>query len=303
MILRGKWYIPKADGTGYEELTPEKLSDMVTYSDTTLAEALANLEENFVALEKKQNHSTTLDKLSALEFSANDIIYSVDSDTLATSPITANGRKILAAENLESFRGIIQATQPEFAWDETEKIHWLKIGSPTITTANARFSKALQVDANNKLYSRETITFGGQDFTIDIWFWHNNGNSNPVSILQCGSYVSINQYRYYWAQKLIQSLQFNGTEILTQGTDTANQILHLEVGYNSGTCYLFVNGILAKTVAPTISRAARTITFGGATCSISSFRILDGVCLHTENFQPPSAPYELTDETICLLNF
>lgn len=311
--------IPKADGTGYEELTAEKLSDMVTYSNTTLANALENFEEDLTALGEKQDHSKILDKLSALNFSENKIIYSVDSDTLTTFSATETGKKILVASDFENFRGIIQAPTAEtFLWDETEKVVWEKVGSPTISATNAKFSKALQCSAGNYAQSKETITFGGQSFTIDIWDYVSS------SIAQNGTILSFSQSGNNGLIKLdkiqrnasdgsayLKIYNSSGSQIVNDSvfdrcnTYDLNKKIHIEICYNGSTVYLFIDGVRKFSANCTIERLARTINLGSSAFigSISEFRILDGVCLHTGNFTTPTTPYELTDKTISLLHF
>lgn len=277
-------------------------------SGMTLARLVESLNKNpnfaadiSKAIAAKQNKNSTLDKIAALNLSANNIILSTDSETLTTSSISELGRKILSAENLSNFAGIIGSNvNQEFCWDETERIHWQKVGSPTLTTTNSKFGgKALQCSASNYVQSKESITFGGADFTLDFWLYLSSSSANYSNFFSAGS--------DFYLQKTSSAINthVNGVNYVSLGS--LNSLIHVELCYNysSKTLYGFSNGVgKSITSGKTISRSARQITLGGgAICSIAGFRLLDGVCLHTANFSPPTEIYQLTNETKSLLTF
>ena len=104
--------------------------------------------------------------------------------------------------------------------------------------------------------------------------------------------------------KLFTEIKFNGWKRTSGGLNTG-QWIHFELDYTANLLRFFANGVLRLYPDWGVYRAGRIITFGGLSAAFRNFRILDGVCLHTENFTPPawSEDYELTDETISLLNF
>lgn len=294
--------------TAVHEILNKRPAEVVTYSDTTVANALTNFSE---MLDGKQNKSVNLTALNNLG-SETGIIFATSSDTLTTSPISSKVQKVLSASDIEKFRGIIQAPAAEtFLFDETEQIHWTKVGSPTISANNAKFSKALQCSSGNYAQSKETITFGGDPFTVDAWLYYVNDTTSSgtnKSIFNLGNFkISAGCADNGWKGLGVYDSS-NGILVwintISSATDSLSlKKLHLEICYSSGTLYFFINGSLTKTLSRTISRAARQIILGGATCSISEFRILDGRCLHTSNFSVPTAQYILTADTVSLLHF
>lgn len=274
-------------------------------SDMTLAKLITsiNKDPNFatnfaIQLDAKQNKNSKLDSISNL--TGEGIIYATGSDSFATSPISALGKNICAASSVDEFRQLAQIDDAEPFFDETENISWNKIGSPYVSSANSKFGSALQCSAGNYLQSAESVTFGGADFTIDIWAFVSSASDKNARFFSAGNIYA----------------KFNGTETAkfsfqvetnTSSLIFANALQHLEICYKHSTAkaYVFVNGAKTSYVSSVSSpRTARQIILGGgASCSVSEIRILDGVCLHTSNFSPPTAPYDLTDKTVTLVHF
>lgn len=293
-------------------------------SDMTLAKLITSINKNpnFATstaeqLDEKQNSDSTLTKISEINFSADKILYSADSETFLTTPISNLGKKIFAAADVEKIRWLIRAETAQEFFDETENIHWVKVGSPAVNSTNAKFGgKALQVSSGNYIYSKESVYLGGKNFTIQFFA---NCYSLPkqwsslIKITNSGNNGLINFYKATQNSLnhriLTEVYNSAGSKIVSDSIfDYSGQYLdkvtHYEICYNGSTLYVFVNGVLQKTFSANIERLARQIYLGNtAAGSIDEFRILDGVCAHTENFSLPNAEYDLTDETVSLLHF
>lgn len=220
--------------------------------------------------------------------------------------ITPYGKKLLAAQSTEEFNHLLRAEVP-FIYDESERTIWNPVGSPYKTTNRAKFGKALHVDANNYLRTSESVTFGGQPFTIQCW----------INYIQPYTYKPLLNFGVFRVRTMTDnpaglelvdsSGNYLGQFFFTvkgSGDTWQNKTFHLEIGYSGGNLYAFAAGSKKFTVSRTISRAARTITIGGGTGFwIDEFRFLDGVCAHTAQFTPPTAKYPVTNETVSLLHF
>ena len=209
-------------------------------------------------------------------------------DFLTGMHITDYGRRLLQAQNLEEFYSLAEI-KPAYFFDECGN-HWRTSGSPSVTSTNAAFDKALYCPSGSYIQSLEHLLFGGDDFSIGFWAYP----------LEEGTIFSIGNLRIdivdggqkiYWDGK--SSFPLGGGE---------ERLYYYELNYRAGTLYFFVNGSL-NAGAVTIPRQARQITFGGAACYISEFRLQDGVCLHTAKFTPPSVPYSVDEFTKSLLHF
>ena len=205
----------------------------------------------------------------------------------------------LKITDAEKFRYQIQANAAEtFCFDESEKVHWTKIGSPTITSANSKWGKALQCSSGNYIQSKEKIFIGGRDFTIDLWVYINSSSANQTNIFALDNDLKLEK----GSSLNVRWGTIGGSVSTTSGY---NYLLHFELCYqqSSGKLYPFINGALGYTRDHAVSRGIRTIILGGATCAISEFRILDGVCLHTSNFSVPTEKYSADYRTVNLLQF
>lgn len=271
-------------------------------SGMTLAKLIESINRNpnfavdvSSALSQKLDKNSMTESLAGLSLAENNLILTDTSD-VTLIPVTTLGQNILACASVDDLRKKIQAgTSESFVFDDAENIHWQAVNSPSI------YDKALHVDANNKLVAKENIYFGGNPFTIDFWVYGNHAQGTRKKILDFGDF---NVYYFVYTSYTAGAV-LNNAYWFAPNQRFSGQWVHYELGYDNGTCYLFANGALTNTVSLSISRSARQITFGGLACAFRNFRVIDGVCLHTANFTPPSwsDDYELTDETISLLNF
>lgn len=234
-------------------------------------------------------------------------------DKLTT--VTEYGGKLSQAENLRELRHDLRVEVPEI-YEESGYSYWEKVGEPTFTATHAKFGgKCAYVAPDNNIATAEPVTFGGDPFTFQFWMYYTQPFETKV-LMNFGDFrVATYQERageYQYAgliianssnAKLAWFVQTYAARI-NNADSYQNKVVHFEIGYSGGTMYLFANGTRQGTLARTITRLPRNIKFGGGqACYIDEFRILDGVCVHTANFTPPTAQYNVTDKTVALLHF
>ena len=275
-------------------------------SGMTLAKLIESINRNpnfaadvSSALSQKLDKNSMCESLAGLSLAENNLILTDTSD-VTLIPVTTLGQNILACSSVDDLRKKIQAgTSESFVFDDAENIHWVASGSPSI------YDNCLHVDANNKLVSKEYLTFGGTPFTIDFWVYGASA-VGTFSIFSAGE-LAVKFYRYSNGSGGFQ-ITINSDYRNFTTNYNVNNWCHFEIAYNgAGNLRFFWAGVLQGGAAInwTIARGGRIITLGGLACAFRNFRVIDGVCLHTANFTPPSwsSDYELTNETISLLNF
>ena len=292
-------------------------------SDMTLAKLIAsiNKDPNFatnaaVSLGNKQNKNSNLTALMNLDTSNEGIIYSVNSDTFATSPISGLGFEMMSG-SISNLRNVLQLDAALKYFDETEEVDWLNFGNPSVSTSNAKFNKALQCSAGNFIYSKQKLTFGGNPFTVDFWLYVSSAASNGAELIistdgDKGAIKLRKRQRYGTDGSCYLKINnSSGSQIVNDsvfdryGPYDLDKNIHVEISYNGSTVFLFIDGVLRFSANCAVERLARTVNLGSSEFigTISSFRLLDGVCQHTANFTPPTAVYDLTDKTVSLLQF
>lgn len=110
------------------------------------------------------------------------------------------------------------------------------------------------------------------------------------------------------AGKLSLSIHAGGVEVIA-GLETGNGAIttgvkyHIEVGENGDNWYLFIDGVLIVSIADasrpgnytsvmTIGAFYNGTVYGSyTTCHMDEPRLSVGICRHTADFVPPSAPY------------
>ncbi|MBQ3434553.1 MAG: LamG domain-containing protein [Selenomonadaceae bacterium] len=174
---------------------------------------------------------------------------------------------------------------------------WTATGSPSIGSTNAHSENALQLPSGSYL-ACDSVTIGGQDFTICGWCYFNSSSGSWARVFEMpqtdASDTNILFFGRYSTGANF-SLTANGARANFAGT--FNQLFHFEIVYqhSASTTKCFINGVLAGTVAnQSMARVARKLRLGKSSWSgdgafigsIDEFQIFDGVALHTENFTP-----------------
>ena len=198
---------------------------------------------------------------------------------------------------------------------------WYTSGSPTISTDNAIFGKALQLPNNSAqasafgiahfLESSDPITLGGSDFTVDCWALHVRTSYNPYFSGLFAFYDQKNNSTWRITPEMCNNGAFlinlnnnAAVEIMTVPSSFFDVMHHFAFVYQHGLSRLdfYLDGGLQKTFSITLNAhtyqylriGAINYESGNTTwCgTFDEFRISD--CARwTANFTPPTEPYEL----------
>lgn len=180
-----------------------------------------------------------------------------------------------------------------------------------VSTTQSKFGGAsLVLDGNGdylQLPASATFVFGAADFCIDFWSYVTGGDNQNVYDFRSG-FSGLNASTAFNIGRSDANghYVFNNVAgvILESGAGTAstNQWNHVAVTRSAGTLRLFVNGIVAASVAnstnfsntqpPRIGSSA--VSSGGDFFQgyIDEFRIVKGSAMFTEAFTPSSGAYE-----------
>lgn len=179
---------------------------------------------------------------------------------------------------------------------------WASYGDqPVISNAQVKFgTSALYLNGHSALGLDDGITLGGQDFTVDGWFYsigdHFYGRFFEISTANRQDGRNFNARN----GDSVNNVYFKS---YNTGLSSTNQWLHLAVTYSATAeeLYHFVNGVLCQTRSITIDRHAydyayisRSNYFDESYSDafegyVQHFRIHDGVALWTQDFTPPTA--------------
>ena len=149
--------------------------------------------------------------------------------------------------------------------------------------------------------------FANNDFTIDFWAyptaftgmimgsWGNRSTSS-FAILNSGNKLA---FAYSDAQSAGQTI------INTNALMVLNEWQHIAITRANDTLYFFINGVLTNAVAftPTIKTPTNNVWIGrnydiGGNPNdrysgyLDEIRIINGECMWTESFTPPTEPYQ-----------
>lgn len=205
------------------------------------------------------------------------------------------GKKLAKAQNLDELKRLLQVDS--FIFDEAENTQWTCTGYTPVSETNSKFGASLRCLSGNFIKSDSTVTFGGDPFTISFWAYIGSDSAKNSVVFSAGNDISLTKTNSgggkFPTPSASQNILFN--------EDT---LQYFEFGFYNGKVYkAAVNGWVSSETW-NIPRAARTIQLGGsANVYFSEFQLIDGVCLHTTNFTPPTEPYSLTDLTKILLHF
>ena len=216
------------------------------------------------------------------------------------------GKKLLTADEAE-FKRLLNISSEEF-WDECQN-RWVTSNGAQTSTAQKKFgAKSLRCTSEKSVNSSDFLVFGGNPFTINFWFY------NPAVVYNMFLFKALGTSRsfgLYWGPSGSAVTYLNtGTTSPTTSSGSAgkpntSKWHHVEIGYNSGKLYCFLNGnnFASSPFSITVPREPRRIYFGPFNAYIDNFRIRDGTCAHTANFSVPTSAYSKTADTIALLHF
>ena len=274
--MKAQWKHPDGKG-GFYVVHHETKAEAVLYSDTTVA--------------------AVLDKI----------------DIPSASTFM---KSLLAAEDAFAAREILKVGK-ERVFDETGK-RWAPTAIMISPTEKKFGESSLYLNGSAYLRLMNGITLGGKDFTIACWIYPSAVNSiqyfigwgNDEDTRLNVSIGSTGLLRWHCI--------IDGTKIFSYDSSescSAKEWVHVEIDYRNSDnkIFLFLNGIKADEQTVTGLSTARTMIFHIGKISISTDYNLKGYIdefliteelLHTENFTPPTAPYEFdSDTTLALLHF
>lgn len=199
---------------------------------------------------------------------------------------------------------------------------WNVTGSPKISKINSKIDRGLRVELTDWLKSSNTITFGGADFTIRFYGYMDSVSTQSyasffTALVSNGTGNTSGYMEIRRENSIALWLANNaGSELAYFNITNAvmDKLQHFEVDYThaNSTMRVFIDGVLANTVTCTIERLARYFCLGVSgydtsgrrfAGTVNEFLLLDGKALHTENFTPPTEPYETDEYTRINLSF
>jgi len=197
------------------------------------------------------------------------------------------------------------------------------VGSPSVSSTNAKNGNALQLDGSSGCVYIDNIQLGGQDFTIDFWCYLDSTSveNDRLLAVECKD----TGYRMVTLQKSMSTkikMWFNDTAGCTQnggvtktsGTGYCDRLMHVALIYQNKvgaslsqpTFRVYIDGtevLVTGNYATGYNRLNCTVEIGGLADGtqimkgdIDEFNIHDGIRLWTGNFTPPSASYYETWE-------
>jgi len=193
--------------------------------------------------------------------------------------------------------------------DESGKT-WTRYGNVAFDTTIYKFggSSASFAGADWFIYSDDSPDWNlGATWTIDFWiYWITCSNATRYNLM--GQYLDGTHYARLLrdGDNTLKFDLYDGATDLGSytcpWTPSTGQWIHVEIGRNnSSTCYMFLNGISQSvtqvTAFGTYPDIASFFSIGainylnGANCRLQEVRISKGICRHTSNFIPPTAPY------------
>ena len=180
---------------------------------------------------------------------------------------------------------------------------WTVYGSPTITTTNAKFGKAIYFPATAADGLDCNFMLGGSDFTIDFWAYIKSSSTEIAWALYPPSGDSRRLKLMYYSGK-VQCWYNSGNSVLYSTSSSSNKVAHYAFvwqqnlrklsGYIDGTLVGSITTNVFSTVADS-SIAFNQYSQNGACDYFDEFRI-SNCARWTENFTPPTAPYVLQTE-------
>ena len=186
----------------------------------------------------------------------------------------------------------------------TDKISGLE--TPTAVTGSVSFDGT---GDNLTLAASTAFAWGTGDFTWEAWVYstasdHTTGNHYMFD-LGGGNIAAMSYYQdkfNYYNTTVGSTRQIGGFP--------ANEWHHLAVARQSGTTYMFLDGVMESSFADThdygtSALAAEIAGYAGGSLYnwdgyISNLRVLKGTALYTANFTPPTHELEVIGDTVLL---
>lgn len=178
------------------------------------------------------------------------------------------------------------------------------VGNAGISTTQSKFGgSSISFDGtgdyltipNNVLFA-----LGTGDFTIECWAYLTAGSNNGLWQLASSAFPGVaglavslfsGQWNIYYQ---------NGSQIYGYGTVTTGAWYHVALVRQSGSLYIYSNGVKYTVASDTTNYTGTTLVIGGYYSTsqlwngyINDFRITKGLARYTANFTPPTQAFPL----------
>ena len=252
---------------------------------------------------------SAIDSLPSIE--GGNILYASDTNTfqpVELSPFAINFLQCNSPQQLRNYWAGIR----DVDFDDCG-ISWSAFGSPFMSSKNAKFHKALQLNGSSYLKMNSPITLGGSPFSIDFWAFYYPSSSVPAAI-PVSLFASSSERIQIFTQPsgkagtMTRSVSDGNPSDSFSSDLVSNSLSHFELDFDGQSFFFFINGSLQFSFDWALSPHSYSLFLGANDSSnffsgaISEFR-LSSVCRHSSSFTPPSSPYLPDSDTLSLLHF
>ena len=231
--------------------------------------------------------------ISNVRFVQGTAVYGTSNFTPPTAPVSA----------ISNTQLLLNYTNAGIS-DATSKNNLQTVDGAAISTAQSKFGgSSMAFDGtgdyltipNNVLFA-----LGTGDFTIECWAYLTAGSNNGLWQLASSAFPGVaglavslfsGQWNIYYQ---------NGSQIYGYGTVTTGAWYHVALVRQSGSLYIYSNGVKYTVASDTTNYTGTTLVIGGYYSTsqlwngyIDDFRITKGLARYTANFTPPTQAFPL----------
>lgn len=224
-------------------------------------------------------------------------VYASTSYAVPTAPITA-----------VTNTAVLTRFQNAAIFDNSAKNDLETVGNAQISTSVKKFGTG-SISLNGttdylRTYSRDLLSFGTGDFTIEAWVYPTSVASIYGTLIEARSAPLAQSYACGLRNSggVYKVEMYTGTQYLGSTTVSLNTWTHVAITRANGTLRIFVNGVLdtawAGATEPVNANGAAqligVLTDGAGTYFpgyLDDLRITKGVARYTANFTPPAAAF------------
>lgn len=185
--------------------------------------------------------------------------------------------------------------------DRANKITYTKVGSPVLTTENAKFKYAMKTTTNQYLKSNQQIMFGDQDFTAEMFVaWHSLNTNFQLCWTAGFDNTTNNRIEFGKSTGTNEFLYGHSYNYSVKGL-SVNKIYHIAYCYNFANKQLifYVDGKKLATLNYTVPQVNRWMYIGvdcnafnvPTNLNISEFRLSLGINRYPTEFTPPTQQF------------
>jgi len=237
-----------------------------------------------------------------------------------TSPLTALGSTIFLSCGYNRFVDGSSLASSITVGSGTPTVQAFQPFSPAAPYTTAAYGGSGYFNGSTDYIAAPNSAFslGSNDFTIEGWFYLTQYNTCGFYI-NGGSGTAFAAIRFEFASSTSQNLYISQTGSSWANTTTftnnisPNNWVHIAITRSGSSFKYYVNGAF---VSPTITLTGAlysgplnwigAFSFSGASSYyggyMSNIRVVNGTCVYTANFTPPTAPVTAITNTSLLLN-